>query len=262
MKNYFNYNSLWKSMWNALNAGAVGYADFSIIVRYLIQVYFAKSYFIPRVMDTDSNRNKNFKKTIIKYLIPFISEEIVENGVESVPSISKVTNSRVYFNYFTRSINDKDRLIKILLTQALSIGGIEIAKNVRLDLSSNMIRFNIQDHYGSSEVVFEDVGIRVEMLNTLKEICEASFVGDMDILNYLEGRKIISAELEAKFVLGLHVVKMDNSIMADYKTKEDVLIQRFAHFVRQLDILLPYGKYRSSINWDELIEKKYSNIIN
>lgn len=263
MKNtMFSHNSLWRGMWNALNSGAVSMSEFIVICRYLLNVYISKNYYIPRVMDTDNLKTKNNKKVIIKHLIPFINTSIFENGVELTPNISRITNSIVYFNYLSRSVNDKERLIKILLTQALSIGGFEVAKNVRLDLSNNMIRFNIQDSYGSSEVVFEDVGIRVEIVNSLREIVTADFNGDIDILEIMaEEERIISAELSAKFVLGLHVVNMDGSVMSKYRTKEDVLIERFAHFVRQLDVLLPYGKYRSSINWDNFTKKDYLNII-
>lgn len=261
MNSIFNHNSLWKSMFNALNSKYVSMYEFIVICSYLIKVYVAKSYFIPRVMDSDRERIKRKKKILIKYLIPFISITTNEDGSEVAPNIDVITDSRVYFNYHSRSINDRSRLIKILLIQALNIGGNEVTENVKLDLSSNMIRFNIQDSYGSSEVVFEDVGIRAELLTGLKEIASASFTGDIDILEAMaEEERVLSAELEAKFVLGLHVVNMDNN-MSRYRTKEDVLIQRFAHFVRQLDKLLPYGKYRSSINWDTLIKKDYLNII-
>lgn len=260
--NIFKHNSLWRGFWNALNSGSVTTVEFFVICRYLINVYMAKSYYVPRVMDTDNNKRIKSKKVIINYLIPFISTDISEDGKVLTPNITRITNGRIYFNYHSRSINDKDRLMKILLTQALNIGGNKITNNIKLDLSSNMIRFNIQDAYGSSEVVFEDVGVKAEVLNGLREISVANFNGDIDILNIMEEEeRIVSAELDAKFVLGIHVVNMDSGIIPKYRTKEDVLIQRFAHFVRQLDILLPYGKYRSSINWDTLTRKDYLNII-
>lgn len=260
--NIFSHNSLWRGFWNALNTGSVSTMEFFVICKYLINVYMAKSYYVPRVMDTDNSRKIKSKKVIIKYLIPFISTDINENGEVLNPNIARITNSRIYFNYYSRSINDKDRLIKILLTQALNIGGAEVTNNIKLDLNNNMIRFNIQDAYGSSEVVFEDVGVKAEVLNGLREISVANFNGDIDILEIMEEEeRIVSAELDAKFVLGIHVVNMDGNIISKYRTKEDVLIQRFAHFVRQLDILLPYGKYRSSINWDNLTKKDYLNII-
>lgn len=260
MNNIFNHSSLWKSLWNALNNGSVSTIEFFVIARYLLNVYISKSYFIPRVMDTDSKTKIRNKKILIKYLIPFINTRIVEDG-ELTPNIAKITNGRIYFNYFSRSINDKERLMKILLTQALNIGGSEITQNIKLDLNNNMIRFNIQDSYGSSEIVFEDVGVKAEVLNGFREVIPTNFNGDIDILEaMIEEEKVVSAELEAKFVLGIHVVNMDN-VISKYRTKEDVLVQRFSHFVRQLDLLLPYGKYRSSINWDNLTKKDYLNII-
>lgn len=249
-------------IWNALNNTNVSLVEFMVISRYITSAYFNKSWYIPRVMDTDTPRRKRAKRIIVKYLAPFIGGDVTDGSSILIPNIAKVTNSKVYFNFYSRSTNDKDRLIKILLTQALSIGGNEIIENIKLDLSSNMLRFNIHDAYGSSEVVFEDVGILAEIKNGLGEITKASFNGDMDILSAMEEEeKVVSAQFEAKFVLGIHVVNMDNNFVHRYKTKEDILTERFAHFVRQLDMCLPYGKYRSSINWDNLTKKDYLNIV-
>lgn len=260
--NIFNHNSIFKGMWKALNNGAVNTLEFFIICKYLINVFMAKSYFIPRVMDSDSTKNKRNKKIVVKYLIPFISEKINEDNIEITPNITTITNSRIYFN-FSKSVNDRDRLMKILLTQALSIGGIDITKNVKLDIANGtMMRFNIQDNFGSSEIVFEDVSVLAEIRDRCANSNKVIFTDDLDVLEaFKKDKNLLSAELEAKFVLGIHVVHMDGRIMQKYKTKEEVLIERFTHFVRQLDRLLPYNSYKSNIDWCSLTKANYYNII-
>ena len=261
-KNYFSHKNMWMAIWNALNCGKVNISDYFIIVKYSLLFIFAKSYFIPRVMDTDSIKKKRSKKVIVKYLIPFISEKINEDNIEITPNITTITNSRIYFS-FSRSVNDRDRLMKILLTQALSIGGIDITKNVKLDIANGtMMRFNIQDNFGSSEIVFEDVSVLAEIRDKCANSNKVIFTDDLDVLEtFKKDKNLLSAELEAKFVLGIHVVHMDGRIMQRYKTKEEVLIERFTHFVRQLDRLLPYNSYKSNIDWCSLTKSNYYNII-
>ena len=262
MKNYFSHTNLYVGVWNALNCSKVSFKEWLVILKFTILFIVSGSYFIPRVLDSDSDKKKNNKRIILKFLVPLICEKVTENGAELYPSISLITDSRVYFRISKNIIDDREKIKKIILSQAVSATGLEISKNIKLD-TSGLVRFSFADEFGSSELIFKELSVAAEIKDPKKHDSRISeFKDDIDLLDeYFKLDLIRSAEIKGELVLGVHIVNMNNKIVIKHKTKNQILIERLSVFMRELDGVLPYGTYKSRIVWDDILIPNTNNII-
>ena len=262
LKNYFSHTNLYVGVWNALNCGKVSFKEWLVILKFTIMFVTSGSYFIPRVLDSDKDRKKNEKRIILRFLVPLLNERIIDNGTELYPSISLITDSRVYFRMSKNIIDDREKIRKIILAQAVSATGLEISKNIKMD-ASGLVRFSFADEFGSSELIFKELSVIAEIKDPKKEASKISeFKDDIDLLDeYFKLDLIRSAEIKGDLVLGVHIVNMNNKIVIKHKTKNQILIERLSVFMRELDSVLPYGVYKSKIVWDDILIPNTNNII-
>lgn len=262
MRNYFSHTNLYMGVWNALNCGKVSFKEWLVILKFTILFVASGSYFIPRVLDSDKYKKKNDKRIILGFLVPLLSERVIDSGTELYPSISLITDSRVYFRMSKNIIDDREKIKKIILTQAVSATGIEISKNIKVD-TSGLVRFSFSDEFGSSELIFKELSVIAEVKDPKKHDSKISeFKDDIDLLDeYFKLDLIRSAEIKGELVLGVHIVNMNNKIVIKHKTKNQILIERLSVFMRELDGVLPYGVYKSKIIWDDILIPNTNNII-
>ena len=262
LKNYFSHTNLYAGVWNALNCGKVSFKEWLVILKFTIMFVASGSYFIPRVLDSDKDKKKNDKRIILRFLVPLLNERIIDSGTELYPSISLITDSRVYFRMSKNIIDDREKIKKIILAQAVSATGIEISKNIKLD-TSGLVRFSFADEFGSSELIFKELSVVAEVKDPKKHDSKISeFKDDIDLLDeYFKLDLIRSAEIKGELVLGVHIVNMNNKIVIKHKTKNQILIERLSVFMRELDGVLPYGVYKSKIFWDDILIPNTNNII-
>ena len=262
LKNYFSHTNLYAGVWNALNCGKVSFREWLAILKFTIMFVVSGSYFIPRVLDSDKDRKKNDKRIILRFLVPLLNERVIDSGTELYPSISLITDSRVYFRMSKNIIDDREKIKKIILAQAVSATGLEISKNIKLD-TSGLIRFSFADEFGSSELIFKELSVIAEVKDPKKQESKISeFKDDIDLLSeYFKLDLIRSAEIKGELVLGVHIVNMNNKIVIKHKTKNQILIERLSVFMRELDGVLPYGVYKSKIVWDDMLIPNTNNII-
>ena len=97
MKNYFSHTNLYAGVWNALNCGKVSFKEWLVILKFTIMFVASGSYFLPRVLDSDKDKKKNDKRIILRFLVPLLNDRVIDSGTELYPSISLITDSRVYF---------------------------------------------------------------------------------------------------------------------------------------------------------------------
>ena len=125
LKNYFSHTNLYVGVWNALNCGKVSFKEWLVILKFTMLFVTSGSYFIPRVLDSDKDRKKNEKRIILRFLVPLLNERIIDNGTELYPSISLITDSRVYFRMSKNIIDDREKIVQELeqIRQVNSLDG-------------------------------------------------------------------------------------------------------------------------------------------